>query len=199
VNGEVARLGTKVIISPTGSDVICFCQVAPGKKRPTEALELSQNVLLRAYEEYPDAHARCGVGTPAPDLNNWQDSFREAGQALAMARRLSESKPLYYPDLSVYRLLMLVEDNPELRSFQEEVIGPLLSHDGGKNLIETLEAYFKNNGNLSQTAEALFIHRNTLFYRMEKIAEITGLDLSNPDTSLAIQLALRIYHMLGEK
>jgi purine catabolism regulator len=195
VNGEVASLGARVIISPAGSNVICFCQVSPGESRPKTALTLGRSVLEHAYNEYPEAKARCGVGTPVPDLNKWHISFREAGQALEMARRLSETKPLYYPDLSVYRLLLLIEHNPELMSFQEEVLGPLLSYEGGNDYIRTLEAFFEQNGNLSRTARSLYIHRNTLSYRMERIAEITGLNLNNPDTSLALQLALRIYRM----
>ena len=82
-------------------------------------------------------------------------------------------------------------------TFQEETIGPLLAHDGGGEYIHTLEVYFEHNGNLSQTAEALFIHRNTLIYRMDRIAAITGLDMNRPETRLAVQLALHIHRMLG--
>jgi purine catabolism regulator len=114
-----------------------------------------------------------------------------------MARRLGEQKPLYYSDLSVYRLLFQLEHSPELIAFQEETFGPLLAFEGGNELIHTLETYFEHNGNLSQTAEALFIHRNTLIYRMERIAAITNLELDKPDNRLALQLALRIYRMLG--
>jgi purine catabolism regulator len=49
---------------------------------------------------------------------------------------------------------------------------------------------------LSQTAEKLFIHRNSLLYRMERISQIAGLDMSNPDTRLAVHLALKIRKML---
>jgi purine catabolism regulator len=98
-----------------------------------------------------------------------------------------------------YRLLFQIEHSPELIAFQEETLGPLLAHEGATELIHTLETYFSHNGNLSQTAEALFIHRNTLIYRMERIASITGLDLDNPENRLAIQLALRIFRMVGTK
>jgi purine catabolism regulator len=83
-----------------------------------------------------------------------------------------------------------------LIAFQEEMLGSLLATEGGRELIRTLEAYFEHNGNLSQTAEALFVHRNTLIYRMERLATITGLNLDNPETRLAVQLALHIYRMM---
>ena len=116
-----------------------------------------------------------------------------------MARRFGERKPLYFTDLSVYRLLLQIEHNPEMIAFQEEVLGALIAHENSMELLRTLEAYFEHNGNLSQTAEAMYIHRNTLLYRMERIAEITNLDLNDPENRLALQLALRIQRMTGPK
>ncbi|MBN2500655.1 MAG: helix-turn-helix domain-containing protein [Anaerolineales bacterium] len=199
INGEVIRMGIKISLNPTGEKVICFCQVTTEDRRPALALELAQKVFEQAKVEFPDIKLRCGVGTPATDLNNWRISFREAGQALEMACRLDETKPLYYPDLSVYRLLMLLEYNPELKNFLEDVLGPLFSHDVNSQFIETLEAYFEHKGNLSQTADALYIHRNTLSYRLERIADISGLNLNNPDIAFAVQLALRIHRMMKAK
>jgi purine catabolism regulator len=137
------------------------------------------------------------VGAPVNDLSQWRDSFRQAGQALEMARRLRESQPLYFPDLSVYRLLLQLEYHPELQAFKQEILGSLLAYEGSDELLRTLEAYFDYNGNLSQAAEALFIHRNTLIYRMERISEIGNLDLDKTETRLAVQLALRIHKMTG--
>jgi purine catabolism regulator len=199
INGEVARLDQKVIVSPMGSEVICFCQVPTDENRPEPALSLSEAVLEQVAREYPHTPGRCGLGLPAPDLADWHASFRQAGQALEMARRLGESKPLFYADLSVYRLLFQLEHSPELIAFQEETLGPLLANDGAAEFIHTLEAYFEHNGNLSQTADALFVHRNTLVYRLERIETITSLDLDKPENRLAIQLALRIHRMMHGK
>jgi purine catabolism regulator len=146
--------------------------------------------------EYPGTLVVCGLGVPSHGIGEWRSSFRQAGQALELARRFREHKPLYFPDLSVYRLLIQIEYSPELIAFQEEMLGSLLATEGGRELIRTLEAYFEHNGNLSQTAEALFVHRNTLIYRMERLATITGLNLDNPETRLAVQLALHIYRMM---
>jgi purine catabolism regulator len=190
VNGEITRQNVKVILEAVGSEVICVCQSKDA------ALKLAEAVLEHAKEEYPDIPARCGVGAPVDDLSQWRDSFRQAGQALEMARRLRNRKPLYFPDLSVYRLLLQLEYHPELQAFKQEILGPLLAYEGGGELLRTLEAYFESNANLSQAADALFIHRNTLIYRMERIAEISGLDLDKTETRLAVQLALRIHRMM---
>ncbi|MFZ6026913.1 MAG: PucR family transcriptional regulator [Chloroflexota bacterium] len=197
INGEVSRLGQRIILSPVGTEIICFCEVASGTTRPEKAFALGQAVIDQGAREYASTPLLCGIGTVANNLSEWRVSFRQAGQALELARRFGERKRLYFPDLSVYRLLIQIEHSPELSAFQEEILGTLLSNEGGRDLIRTLESYFQHNGNLSQTAEALYIHRNTLIYRMERIANITGLNMDDPETRLAIQLALHIYRMMG--
>jgi purine catabolism regulator len=197
INGEVAHMKLKVITSPMGIEVVCFCQIPADSVRAEVAQTFGKAVIAQGFAEYPDMPVRCGVGIPATDLGEWRRSFTQAGQALEMARRLGEQKPLYFPDLSVYRLLMQIEHHPELIAFQEEILGSLLAHESAEELFRTLEAYFEHNGNLSQTAESLYVHRNTLIYRMERISEITGLDLEKPETRLAVQLAIHISRMVG--
>jgi purine catabolism regulator len=196
VNGEVSRRGAKVLVETMGSEIACICQVSRSPGRPEEALALANGVVESASQEFPQIAMRCGIGRPALDVPMWRDSFRQAGQALEMARRLCLAKPSYFPDLSVYRLLFQLEHHPDLKNFKEEILGSLLAYEGSGDLVKTLEVYFEHNGNLSQAAEALYIHRNTLIYRMERIAEITGLDLDKTETRLAVQLALRIHRMM---
>ena len=197
LNGEISALGLKAIVNPMGLEIVCFCEIDPGSSRPAVAIKFGQAVVDQGFKEYPEAPIRCGIGSPAQELPAWRESFRHAGQALEMARRFQEDKVLYFPDLSVYRLLFQFEHNPALIAFQEEILGPLLAHDGGPELFRTLEVYFEHNGSLAQASEALFIHRNTLSYRLDRICEIAGLDLEKPETRLAVELALHIYRMLG--
>ena len=195
VNGEVTQQKHQAIIETMGAEVVCIFELKPVSGRPEEVFGFCDAILARAKEEFPEISARCGVGGLAEEMNAWRTSFRQAGQALEMARRLRDGNPLYFPDLYVYRLLLQLEHHPELTAFKSKILGPLLDHEGGEDLLRTLEAYFDHNGNQSQAAEALFIHRNTLTYRMDRIAEISGLDLDNTETRLALHLALRIYRM----
>ena len=197
VNGEISRLGLKAIVNPMGVEIVCFCEVEPGVSRPAVGLDLGQAVMDQGFMEYPESPIRCGIGSPAQDLPAWRESFSHAGQALEMSRRFQEDKVLFFPDLSVYRLLFQFEHNPALIAFQEEILGPLLAHDGGPELLQTLEVYFEHNGSLAQASEALYIHRNTLSYRLDRISDIAGLDLEKPETRLAVELALHIYRMLS--
>ena len=196
INGEVSRLNLKVIVNPMGSEIVCFCQVPRGLAQPETALQFAQAVIDQGEKEYPDTLVLCGLGTPSRDIIEWRTSFRQAGQALELSRRFRERKPLYFPDLSIYRLLIQLENSPELIAFQEEMLGGLLASEGARELIHTLQVYFAHNGNLSQAAEALFVHRNTLIYRMDRIASLTGANLDDPEIRLAMQLALHIYRMM---
>ncbi|MBI5301536.1 MAG: helix-turn-helix domain-containing protein [Chloroflexi bacterium] len=165
------------------------------------ARRLAANIRRRASAEFPNDPLAMGIGRAAEALIGLRDSYREARQAQTMARRLAEPNALYFGELNVYRLLFQLEDNPELATFADEVLGKLIEYDReqGTDLVQTLAAYFTHKGNLSQTAEALFVHRNTLLYRMERIKEISGLDLDNPETRFNIQLALRAHRLLSAR
>jgi purine catabolism regulator len=63
--------------------------------------------------------------------------------------------------------------------------------------VNTLETFFEEHGNLSQTANKLHVHRNTLLYRMERIGQIGDFDLDNPEARLAVHLALKIRRLLS--
>jgi purine catabolism regulator len=195
VNQSVASQGVNALSRPRGTEIVVFCAVSD-TGRPEAALALAAAIRQAAASEYPQQNLYGGVGRPAADLAEWKDSYREASQALLIAARLKEREPMYFGDLSVYRLLFQLEGNPELEAFCREALGPLLDYEGGGDLLETLEAFCQRLGNLSQTAEKLFIHRNSLLYRMERISQLAGLDMNNPDTRLAVHLALKVRKML---
>jgi PucR family transcriptional regulator, purine catabolism regulatory protein len=94
-------------------------------------------------------------------------------------------------------LLAQLQGTAELRSFQQETLGELIDYDekSGSQLLPTLEAFFTSNGNLSKTAEMLFVHRNTLMYRLKRIEELTGATLDDPEVRFDLQLALKMYHV----
>jgi purine catabolism regulator len=200
VHGLVHTFENGALVQARDAEVVIFSRLEPRQGIET-ARRSADSIRRQAAAEFPNDPLAIGIGRPVDALIGLRDSYREARQALFMARRLAEPNPLYFGELNVYRLLFQLEYSPELASFCNEIIGPLVEYDRlqGTDLIETLGAYFAHKGNLSQTAEALFVHRNTLLYRMERIREISGLDLDNPETRLSIQLALRAYRLLTSR
>ena len=162
------------------------------------SLILSQAFSEEINRQYPLNRVAIGLGQVAREVNVWRSSYRDAVQAKELAERLQTDIPLYIGDLGVYQLILSLSDRDKLADFCELTLGTLGEYDMRQNadLIRTLEAFFNCHGNLSQTAESLIVHRNTLLYRMNRINEIAGIDLNRPETRLALHLALTIRRLL---
>lgn len=143
-----------------------------------------------------------GIGRAYIDLSRLQDSYREAEHALRIGTAVSgPSSTSSFDDLGAYRLLFHLRDQPELRTFCEETIGALERYDEehDSHLLETLARFLDLQGNLSQTARALHLHRNGLLYRLSRIETIAGCDLDSSAQRLALQLALLARPLLYRK
>lgn len=81
--------------------------------------------------------------------------------------------------------------SPDLAPFRE-LVRPLEEHDRARrsDLVRTLRAYFAAGGNASEAADRMFLHRNSMLYRLERISRLTGLDLRDPGVALALRLGL---------
>jgi len=136
-----------------------------------------------------------GVGRIQSGLDGIRLSYQDARQALTIGRRLhGPGNVTMFERLGVYRLIYAAEQLPELRTFQDEALGSLVAYDEahGAELIRTLEAFFAANCSPKEAASLLHVHRNTVLYRLERIAEITGLDLNASDVRLRLHLALHV-------
>ena len=89
------------------------------------------------------------------------------------------------------RLLRELARSPELAPFAE-LVEPLAEHDLERrsDLVRTLRAYFAAGANASEAADRMFLHRNSMLYRLERVEKLTGLDLKDPRVALALQLGL---------
>jgi purine catabolism regulator len=85
-----------------------------------------------------------------------------------------------------------------MESFYRETLGPLAAYDEKKSgeLLQTLQAYFAAQNSPTEAARLLHLHRNTMLYRLSRIQQLTGLDLQDADTCLALHLALRVRETL---
>jgi purine catabolism regulator len=140
-----------------------------------------------------------GMGRIATNLQAIPTAYREAQQALEIGQKLfGEGKLHSFAQLGIYRLLFHLNGQSELREFYQETLGPLLAADtrGDGAFLETLECFFRCNGNLSETARAMHFHRNSLLYRLGRIEEILGRSLEDSELRLSLQIALKIRHLL---
>jgi purine catabolism regulator len=142
----------------------------------------------------PKAQIVIGIGRPGVGPAKWIQSLQQARESWRLGKEWKGAPITYFGDLGLYQLLTALGTNPEAMRFFRKTLGRLITHDDNKNaeLVETLEAFFECHGNLSQTANRLHIHRNTLTYRLERISVITQLDLDDPDARFSLQLALKL-------
>ena len=135
-----------------------------------------------------------GIGRPAASVRDWLRSLEQARESWRMGNSWQASPVTYFGDLGLYQLLTGLGGSGEAARFYRKTVEPLIAHDQNHNaeLVETLEAFFTCHGNLSQTATALHIHRNTLTYRLQRISGITRLDLNDADARFSLQLGLKL-------
>lgn len=148
----------------------------------------------------PGDRVSVGIGRVGEGMTGIRRSHQDARQALTLGRRLhGPGHVTNYDDLGTYRLILSAEQLPELRVFLEESLGVLLDYDRNQNgnLVQTLEAFFAANCSPKEASTLLGVHRNTVLYRLERISEITQLNLDDPDVRLRLHLALYVRTALG--
>jgi purine catabolism regulator len=133
-----------------------------------------------------------GLGRDFPSFEHMGESFRQAELAVELGQTLwGGNRAIHYDDLGVHRVLFSVRE-------QEGMMPPglkrMIDYDAehGTDYVRTLSAYLRNMGRLRPAAQQLGIHRNTLEYRIARIAELAGVDLEDPDNRLALDLGVRL-------
>jgi sugar diacid utilization regulator len=140
-----------------------------------------------------------GVGDPCARPSELPRSLREAGLALRLQKTLLPgSSACEYPKLGIFRMLAAIPNLTDVDAFVREWLGSLLDYDAhkGSELVHTLTQYLEHGGNYDATAADLSVHKSTLKYRLQRIRDLTGLELNNPDVHFNLQLATRAWGTL---
>jgi sugar diacid utilization regulator len=153
-------------------------------------------VRLATMAQLGGAHCRAGVGDPCPRPSELPRSLREAQLALRLQKAASPAeRTSVYADLDVFRMLASVDDLTDVERFVDKWLGILAAYDRRKHtdLLNTLCQYLQHGGGYEDTSRALSVHRSTLKYRLQRIRELTGYDLTDPETHFSLQLATRAW------
>ena len=149
----------------------------------------NENVL------YSDISFNVSVGCAYSSVGSIKRSYSEARRIRRLAGIIgNEDGVLFFEDDGLYMLIYSSDNTDYMRSYLNRMLGKLMDYDKGGNteLTKTLEVYIESNGNGTETAEKLFIHRNTLHYRIEKIEQLTGYDLNSYETLSNLIMAFKI-------
>ena len=152
--------------------------------------------IAKTIEETLDAETNSRVyissGTIVSDLKDVSRSYKEAKMALEVGKIFETDKYIVnYEKLGIGRLIYQLP-LPLCRMFIKEVLHGLTMDDFDDETLATVNKFFENNLNVSETSRQLYIHRNTLVYRLDKLQKMTGLDLRNFDDAIIFKITLMV-------
>ena len=137
----------------------------------------------------------------AEDPSDLPRAASEALLAANVAQGAGDDAALAFEQTGAYRLLLsAMSENPaELQRFYAETVEPLVAYDEQyeTELVRTLETFLEADGNVAGTAQRLFTHRHTIYYRLERVRELSGLDVSSSDGREKLSLGLKSMRVLG--
>ena len=140
-----------------------------------------------------------GVGRLTRSVRCLYKSYRQAKaiQRLQAGHKISTDQ-IFYTNLGIYRLLIGIEDREIMTEYYAQTIKPLAEYDevNQTDLCRTLKSYLTHNGSVRETAEELFVHRNTVNYKLNKIRELLGADISSLNTRMELMLAFDLQDIL---
>lgn len=155
-----------------------------------------QEVTASTLVDMLNTEAMTGVsvayGTIVDDIKAVSASYKEAKMALEVGRIFYPDRlVISYKNLGIGRLIYQLPMSL-CEMFLEEVLDGELPSDVDEETLITINRFFENNLNISETARQLFLHRNTLNYRLDKIEKITGLDVKNFEDAMTFKIALMV-------
>lgn len=139
-----------------------------------------------------------GVGNPCQHIGDYRRGYAEANEALQMGQHLNlEGGVTHFNDLGVYRYLYKIARMDDLRDMYQDQVAHIANYDRrkGTDLLDTLEIYLECAGNLTKTSKRLFVHRNTLIQRLDRLQSLCEIDLQERPTWLTLQVAIKVYKL----
>lgn len=155
--------------------------------------EIIEGFTGRAKRRMSDRDVYVGVGSAVKDSGNIHISYERAVFAVKNAIATDEAT-VYFDRLGSERLLYSVSDKLILKEMGEDTLRPLLDYDSEhkSDFTETLYLYLKSNGSIGSVSKEMFVHKNTIVYRIGKIKELLGCDLEDDDDRVRFYLACMI-------
>ena len=161
------------------------------------------NILKKLYisldRKFESVNFNVGVGKHTSRIDTLYKGYEEA-RNIAKINKLLRNNNVHirYSELGLYKLLLGIENKEVLKEFHDDTIGDLERYDELNNTdyVELLINYFENNCKVNETANSLYIHRNTVNYKINKIEEILDLNLSDIGDRSKVYLSLMIRYLI---
>ena len=202
---QARTLFSNFLLGPRSDNVVLFLGVSPDampEELSEKALSLASRVQRYVKGLLPDLTVSVGVGRFKEDPATLSEAYSEAEVALEIGHRIhGPSSVSAFERTGTYKLLfrVLQEEPEELESFYAETLAPVVSYDSryGTELISTLTTYLGNDASTARTASDLFAHRHTIRYRLDRVKELTRLDVDKSEDRERLTLGIKAMQLLG--
>ena len=155
--------------------------------------EIIESFESRMQKRMPDQKLAVGIGSIFRDLENLTYSYMRAKAAVHMALNTGE-KIVRFDEMGAERLFYLIKDPALKREMSTDILKPLLDYDekNRSNYVRMLEVYLQSDGSIQQTAHDMFLHRNTVIYRMNNIKKMLESELDTAEEKMKYLIACRL-------
>ena len=159
-------------------------------------LKSNINYIRSVMDKYVNNYI-IGISNTLSNIDEFNIAIKQANFANDMSDIINKDI-IFYKNLNVYKLLYPLKNNRELKEYYSEIIGPLIEYDKyyNSNLIETIESFIENDGNYKKTSEELYLHENTVRFRILKAQKILDLEDNYIQFIGQIYIGLKIKNIL---
>lgn len=165
------------------------------------AKQAANLIVKRFSESFPDQTITVGIGKGKEDVLDLHLSFKEAREAIQLGMRMRTNGVGGVYEYTALEPDALLQQLPEetLNNYFSATLEPLKFHDqqNDKELLKTLEVFLLYRGKIEDTARALYLHRNTVKFRIARIEELLNIDLKDGEALFRLQLGLRVARLIG--
>lgn len=180
-----------VVFQEKGNILIVLSDIQ--EEETAEIIEMAKNKLMRLMKRTETIFA--GVGSTSNNIRNLTESYRIAKKIIDLSKiEHREQETRSYSSMGINSLLFHIDSVESMEEFCKKTITPLYEYDANNksNLVEVLECYMKNNGSVQDTAQELFVHRNTINYKIKKVETILNVDIRSFEVRNELALGLML-------
>jgi DNA-binding PucR family transcriptional regulator len=189
----------KKILTTMRSDCLIFLIHIKTEDSSNELVKIIDEIREKTNIKLKGITLSAGIGKCYTNIKNYRKSYKEAEHALIAAKcEKKTNKTTYYNEIGIYSLLLSINDHTLLKKYYQDTMGSLIKYDNMNKteLLITLQVFLNENSNITNATERLFIHRNTLNYRLQKIEEILGCSVKSLQISTSFDMAFKIGKIL---
>ncbi len=179
------KIGTIIFVLPWQSE----------KPIHNELVELICATREKFIQQESALKLGLGISSLGTSIDSIPNLYKEASTACKVSMALN--KACFYEELGSYSLLVELLNFPETEQYLDKLVTPVLSYDRDNKteLLKTLETFLNYNCNYRETAKAMYVHHNTIRYRMEMIEKLLNVDLKKPEAALNLMLAIKLFNL----